>query len=98
VGLDKMAGSEGAQERELPGHDSRGNDPSERLSVLAGLARVGSLDSEHLEDSLLWGEDGASTHCSDLDARHVDSHQEIFTAISSVDIMRMISCVAHERF
>ena len=83
VSADKMPSGKSTDERQLSGHDGGGNDPSELLSVLSRGGGVSTLDSQHLEHSLLGSEHSATTHSSDFDARHSHSHQKVLAMVSS---------------
>ena len=81
---DKVASRKGAHERELTGHNSRGDDTGELARVGTGLIHVGSLNSEHLKTSTLSRKDGTSSDGSDLEGRHVDGHVEVLSVVDGL--------------
>lgn len=83
MSTDEMSGGERAKKREFTSHDSRGNQASKTLGVLAGVRGVCTTDTEHLEDGLLRCEDGSTTNGTDFDGGHRDSHEEIFTVVDT---------------
>jgi hypothetical protein len=84
VSADEMPGGKGADERKFSSHDGSGDDPSKLLSVLSRAGGMSTLDSQHLEHSLLRGEHSAATHGPHFDTRHGHCHEEILAMIGSI--------------
>ena len=80
--FDEVACSEGTEQRQLPSQDSGGNDAGECLRVLTRLLRMSASNAEHIENTLLGSQDGASANCPDLDTGHRNRDKEVFAVES----------------
>ena len=76
VGLDEMAGGQGAAEAEFAGQGGGGDDAGELAGVGAGAGRVRALDAEEVEHGHLRFEDGAAAEGAGFDGGHGDADLE----------------------
>jgi hypothetical protein len=80
---DEMTSGEGTYEGKFTCHHSCGDETGEHLGVMTGMCRMGALEAEHLEHSLLGGKHCTTANGADLDGWHGDSDEQIFPIICS---------------
>lgn len=81
VGLDQVAGSEGAHQRELARHDARGDDAREAPGIVAGRLLVGAGNAEHLQARVLRGEERAAADGAALDRGHRHGDEQVLAIV-----------------
>lgn len=72
VSLDQVASGESGTQRQLTSQDSGSDDTSEATSVVTGVGRVRSADTEDVEHSALRLEDSTATKSTDFERGHRD--------------------------
>jgi hypothetical protein len=79
VGLDQMASSESCTKRQLTGEDTSSDNTCKLASVVTGVCRVGTTNTEQVEHGGLGLENCTTTNGTNFNTRHRDRDLKVTT-------------------